>query len=584
MSTPGAYHEVAVTRAKELRLRVGLALVIAGGVWAMTHTYWSVLWYLLAIGAQFLDLALTSRLRRDPDFALTPRQEAGYLAMMAFNVGMYSSIAPYCWLTGGLEGHIFALVLPVAGLVNVALQAQSSPKILLAGSVPHAVVLMALPVISLAIGETANPVGMVFVLAAVVLYLAHLVIAVIRNLRAARALTDALSVAQAERTRALEANAAKSDFLATMSHEIRTPLNGVLGMAQAMEGDSLPRRQKDRLAVIRQSGEVLLLLLNDLLDISKIEAAKLELNDGVLNLDDLALQAQAAFAPLAAAKNVALTVTATPEVAGQWCGDTTRVRQIFYNLLSNAVKFTEAGSITASLGLHMGEVVIQVADTGPGVPSDRLPNLFERFVQADASTTRRYGGSGLGLSISRELARLMGGDISAQSVVGAGSVFTVTLPLRRRETPEHGTPAPAAPVDQQCDLRILVAEDNPTNQLVITTLLEQVGIFPTVVCDGAQAVEAWRDGRWDVILMDIQMPVMDGLTALATIRSVEAAEGRIRTPIVALTANAMDHHTAEYLAAGMDQVAAKPIQFQRLIATINAVLEPVDNAAASAAA
>ena len=584
MSKAISYHDVAVTRAKELRLRVGLALVIAGGVWATTHTYWPVLWYGLATGAQFLDLALTRRLRREPDFVPTPRQEAGYLAMMAFNVGMYSSIAPYCWLAGGLEGHIFALVLPIAGLVNVALQAQSAPKILLAGSVPHALVLLGLPVISLVTGETANPVGMVFVLAAVALYLAHLVIAVIRNFRAAKALTEALSQAQTERTRAQEANTAKSDFLATMSHEIRTPLNGVLGMAQAMAGDTLPKRQQERLAVVRQSGEVLLVLLNDLLDISRIEAAKLEITVGALDLNGLALQAQAAFTPLAAAKGVDLTVTALPEVAGQWRGDTTRVRQIFYNLLSNAVKFTEAGAITATLGARGEEVVIQVADTGPGVPPDRLPNLFERFIQADASTTRRYGGSGLGLSISRELARLMGGDISAESVVGSGSVFTVTLPLRRGEIHDDSAIKAPAQVDRQHPLRILVAEDNETNQLVISTLLRQVGIEPTIVADGAQAVDAWRNGSWDVILMDIQMPVMDGLTAVSMIRSAEAAEGLARTPIVALTANAMDHHTVEYLAAGMDDVAAKPIQFQQLIDTIYRAMEPPAEAAASAAA
>jgi len=570
-----SYHKVAVTRAKELGMRLGLALVIALGVLAITRTIWPVAWFGLILVTQLLDLALSAPMRRDPNFEPTPRQEAGYLALMASTVVVWTIIGPYCWLNGGLEGHLYALLIPASGLVHVALQAQSSPRLLWAGCTPHALSLVSLPVLSL-VGEAGvNRLAMGFVGVGAALFIIHLVIAIRRNRRATVELDRALAEARVERIRAEDASAAKSDFLATMSHEIRTPLNGVLGMVQAMGHDRLPKAQRERLDVIRQSGEVLLMLLNDLLDISRIEAAKLDLDVGVLDMARLAEQAEAAFAPLAAGKGLTLTVEADPAVMGLWRADATRVRQIVYNLLSNAVKFTERGGVTLAFGIDDGAVAIRVADTGMGVDPDQLPTLFERFIQAEASTSRRYGGSGLGLAISRELARLMGGDILAESRPGRGSVFTVRLPLTGAEP--MAAAAPHLPEESpQQDLRILVAEDNETNRLVLETLLGQLGLMPTVVADGAEAVEAWRTGRWDVVLMDVQMPVMDGIEATRAIRELEAAEGRPRTPIIALTANAMSHQAAEYVAVGMDGLAPKPIQLEQLVQAIAAALAPPD--------
>ncbi|MDB5418711.1 MAG: sensor histidine kinase [Phenylobacterium sp.] len=577
-----SYHKVAITRANELAMRLALALVIALGVWAITRTAWPAVWLGLVIGVQLLDLALTAPMRRDPDFEPTPWQEAGYLGLMALTVLVWGVIGPYCWLAGGLEGHLYALLIPASGLVHVALQAQSSPRLLWAGCTPHALYLVSLPVLSLMLESGINPVAMAFVAVGAVLFIAHLGIAIRRNGKANVELDRALTEARSERIRAEEASAAKSDFLATMSHEIRTPLNGVLGMVQAMGHDRLPKPQRARLEVIRQSGEVLLILLNDLLDISRIEAAKLELEVGVLDMGQLAALAEAAFAPLAAGKGLTLAIHADPAVLGAWRADPVRVRQIVYNLLSNAVKFTDRGGVTVAFRLQDdGALAIRVADTGPGVAADLLPTLFERFVQAEASTSRRYGGSGLGLAISRELARLMGGDIAAESEPGRGSVFTVRLPLARAEAAAALTADEAAHEAPQPDLRVLVAEDNETNQLVLRTLLGQVGLDPHMVSDGAQAVEAWRTGRWDVVLMDVQMPVMDGLAATRRIRELEAVEGRPRTPIIALTADAMSHQAAEYVAVGMDGLAPKPIQIEQLVEAINAVLEPRDAGASA---
>jgi CheY-like chemotaxis protein len=346
--------------------------------------------------------------------------------------------------------------------------------------------------------------------------------------------------------------------------------------------------------VIRQSGEVLLMLLNDLLDISKIESARLELEDGVVDIEELAGQAQAAFAPIAEAKGVRLKVWVSDWAKGARRGDPVRVRQIVYNLMANAVKFTSEGRVGLSVSANGDELVIEVTDSGAGIAPEVVPTLFERFTQADATTTRRFGGSGLGLAISRALARLMGGDITVESALGVGSTFTARLQLPPTEAPAaqpKPAPRPAArkaaakPAEPKrpapeadAGLRILAAEDNPTNRLVLQTLLEQVGLFATFAENGKQALDAWRDGRWDVILMDIQMPEMDGLAATKEIRRIEAAEGRVRTPIIALTANAMSHQVAEYNAAGMDGLAPKPIQLPQLIEALQQVLGAAEEA------
>ena len=384
------------------------------------------------------------------------------------------------------------------------------------------------------------------------------------------ALHQALDQAQA-------ANRAKSDFLATMSHEIRTPLNGVLGMAQAMQAGKLDNVQKGQLRVIQRSGETLLTILNDILDLSKIEAGKLELELTDFDLEHLARGAVAAFAPLAENKGVALALAVDPEVAGGalFNGDATRIRRLFYNLLSNAVKFTDAGEIRVTVSYAGERLRIVVADSGIGIAPEHMQILFDKFVQGDASYTRRFGGSGLGLAICRGLAELMGGTINVVSTEGQGSTFTVDLALRRAlETPPSVLPSPWPAQDNQPNVRVLAAEDNEVNGLVLKTLLHQVGIDPLIVDNGLKAVEAWEGGHWDVVLMDIQMPEMDGLSATRAIRAREAETGRSRTPIIAVTANAMTHQVREYEAAGMDDVVSKPLDAGQLFLALERALEP----------
>jgi signal transduction histidine kinase/ActR/RegA family two-component response regulator len=374
------------------------------------------------------------------------------------------------------------------------------------------------------------------------------------------------------------ANLAKSTFLATMSHEIRTPLNGVLGMAQAMAMDEIAPVQRERLEVIRRSGEALLVILNDVLDLSKIEAGKMELECAEFDIEELARGVGDLFASVAEAKACRFVLTVDPAAVGVYRGDPTRLRQILYNLVSNALKFTSAGEVNVKISGTAQGLELRIRDTGIGMSEDQIAVAFSKFQQADTSTTRRFGGTGLGLAICRELAHLMGGSISVQSRLGEGSEFTVVLPLPRARDAEasaRGAPEPnAAAVASGRPVRVLAAEDNEVNQLVLKALFQNTGIEPFVVENGVDAVAAWEAEHWDVILMDVQMPRMDGPAATRIIRERERASGRERTPIIALTANAMSHHVADYMIAGMDDFVAKPIEVGRLFAALESALQP----------
>ena len=390
-------------------------------------------------------------------------------------------------------------------------------------------------------------------------------------------LKAAMRELEAARDAANAANVLKTQFLANMSHEIRTPLNGVLAMAEVMGLGDLAPLQRERLGVIRQSGSLLLAVLNDVLDLSKIEAGKLTLVRDDFDLEPTLSATVESFAVVAQGKGLAFDMEIAEDAQGWWLGDADRLRQIVGNLISNAVKFTIQGSVTTRVELgEGGELRVVVADTGIGIAPEKLPLLFEKFTQADNSATRRFGGTGLGLAICRELTQMMGGTIVVASREGEGSTFTVELPLPRGAPVEEQVVEQAHPAEEG-ELRILAAEDNPTNQQVLAAVLGSLGIEADIVPDGKEAVDAWRSGAYDLILMDIQMPVMDGITAAKLIREAELSEGRKRIPIVALTANALTHQVDEYLAAGMDAHVAKPIEIAKLYDAIASSL----NAAAT---
>jgi signal transduction histidine kinase/CheY-like chemotaxis protein len=387
----------------------------------------------------------------------------------------------------------------------------------------------------------------------------------------------------AAKVEAERASRAKSEFLATISHEIRTPLNGILGMAQAMQAQRPAPEQMRRLRIIRSCGETLLAILNDVLDLSRIEAGQLRVEREAFDMEHVTRGAVATFGPLAEKKGLSFDFSIDRSATGRFLGDPVRLRQVLYNLVSNAVKFTHRGAVGVCVGYAEGRLTLEVADSGVGIPADKLEHIFEKFVQADGSTTRTAGGAGLGLAICRELVELMGGKIQVDSVAGRGSVFAVTLPLERLAGPQPLEPVreAALPASGTRPYAILAAEDNEVNRLVLTTLLRQEGLSVTVVGNGKEALEAWRDGSWDLVLMDIQMPVMDGVTAARHIRREEATSGRPRTPIIAVTANALPEQRAEYEQAGMDLVVTKPLEVAALFRAIDQALsgEPTASAA-----
>ncbi len=383
------------------------------------------------------------------------------------------------------------------------------------------------------------------------------------------------------RLEAEAANNAKSQFLATISHEIRTPLNGVLGMAQIMAMEVVDPVQKGRLKIIRRSGEVLLSILNDVLDLSKIEAGKLVIERIDFDLKEVLQATIHAYRPLAEEKGL-IFLADYDGIDGLYRSDPTRIRQILTNLISNALKFTESGEIQISAKISAETLCLTVRDTGVGIAPDQLTKLFAKFTQADETTTRRFGGTGLGLSICRELSSLMGGAIDVQSQEGQGSTFIASIPIIRVGDLEPSETDETTTSDTfGAGVRILAAEDNRTNQLVMRTLLEMVGYEVSIAADGAEAVSLWEKEDWDVILMDVQMPVMDGPAATREIRAREAATGRRRTPIIALTANTMTHQVEGYRADGMDGHVSKPIDAETLF---QAVIEATNQASSRQAA
>ncbi|KSB88019.1 hybrid sensor histidine kinase/response regulator [Caulobacter vibrioides] len=373
-------------------------------------------------------------------------------------------------------------------------------------------------------------------------------------------LLRSLEVRVAERTRELEkANQAKSVFLANMSHELRTPLNGVIAVGDRLAEESDPARRRELAALVASSGRLLEQVLGDILDVSKIEAGEFQLTFAPFDLETLVAGMAELHRASAEAKGLDFSWSVAPDAVGRYDGDAGRISQILSNLLGNAVKFTSVGGVDLSVE-KVGELVrFSISDTGVGFDDAVRERLFKRFVQADQSITRQFGGTGLGLSICAALAEMMGGAIDARAVVGRGATFVVDLPLQpSTESLDHDHEDDEGPVSLE-GMRVLVAEDHPGNRKVVEIVLEPFGVELTMVEDGEAALRALEARPFDAVLMDMQMPVMDGLTATRELRAREAAADADPILVIMLTANAMDEHIAAAHAAGADLHVAKPL-------------------------
>ncbi|RYF94567.1 MAG: response regulator [Caulobacteraceae bacterium] len=387
-----------------------------------------------------------------------------------------------------------------------------------------------------------------------------------------------LSEEQVSRARdaAEAASRAKSEFLANMSHEIRTPLNGVMGVAAALARTALTADQEEMVGLIRTSGQTLEAILSDLLDLARIESGKLELKAEPFALDASLRATADLFRPLAAEKGLDFDLDIDPSAEGWFEGDAVRLRQVVGNLLSNAVKFTTRGSVSLRAAVARGVLTLAVRDTGIGFDAGFKARMFERFEQADGSITRRFGGTGLGLAISSQLARTLGGDLTAEAMPGQGATFILTLPLAPASKPARLAEA-SAPMAQDRAPRVLLAEDHAVNRRVVQMLLEPAGVELICVENGAEAVEAALSQSFDLVLMDMQMPVMDGLTAIRAIRAGQAH----RTPIWALSANALPEHIRASADAGADGHLTKPISPEALFEALSLACGAAEEAVAA---
>jgi PAS domain S-box-containing protein len=374
---------------------------------------------------------------------------------------------------------------------------------------------------------------------------------------------------------AKEATDAKSQFLATMSHEIRTPMNGVLGMTELLANSPLTDEQRQLLRVLQSSGRTLLTLIDDILDFSKIEVGKLELESIPIDVQSFLADLRDTFTIQAQARGLELILSPTNDLPPTIKGDPTRLRQVFSNLIANAIKFTHQGYVVIGVkrSAEGDEYEVSVKDTGIGVSEEVQNRLFTAFTQANTSITRQYGGTGLGLVISAMLVKLMGGRIWLESELGAGSTFRFTFKASSVLGESMPAKALAAPAQDMGHLRVLLAEDHQINRLLVSKILNRVNISPDLACDGLEVLACMQRKSYDVVLMDLQMPKMDGLTATQHIR----ADALIQQPyIIALTANAFAEDKARCYAVGMNDFISKPVSIEGLVSALNRVKPPID--------
>jgi signal transduction histidine kinase/AmiR/NasT family two-component response regulator len=554
------------------RLFAGVAVLLLS-ISAIPASQLMVWLGLCAVGETLLWVATDRKLRRlKPTLARVLR-----LASSAVASTGWAAIASMWWLTDVPHGSGVAVAMICGVMLYIVRGCHRSIVHMVSVAAPLAVALVVLPFFEPTLS------GKIQALGALLLVMIFTTSSAINSWKGERRLAEATEGLLLKQREAAAANEAKSAFLANISHEIRTPLNGIVAMAHMLRNADLPPNEREAAALIAASGETLETLLSDILDTAKIDAGRLSLEETAFHAGDLVRSVSGLLRLKAEEKGISLLVEIAPELDRHYLGDPTRVRQILTNLLSNAVKFTDLGEVAILAERSpTGGQRFTVRDTGIGFDPSKRETLFQRFQQADGTITRKFGGTGLGLSISQQLAQMMGGVLACDSVPGQGSAFWLDIDLPAADPPAASNMATDDRPGLTRTLSVLVADDHPTNRRVAEMILNAAGVRTTVAEDGAQAVEAVRTQAFDLVLMDMQMPVMDGLAATRIIRSDERVRGATRLPILLLTANAQPEHIASGQAAGADGHLTKPIKPDDLLAAIaSAIATSTDDSEAS---
>lgn len=501
----------------------------------------------------------------------SPRERAGFiLASIPVN-GSWAALAGLLWTQGSDRLKIGAVAIWCGQLVFTQQYRHQPLALLILSGLAPAVCLIVFPFFFLAGSDPATQATRW----SLVLLIAVTLNVALRNRAAARRMDALTRGLREEREKALEAARAKSTFIAVTSHELRTPMNGLLGMAHALQRSNLDQAQREQVALMIKSGDSLMQLLNDVLDLSRVEVGKVELAPEPLDPRAVVADVVDAWRDAAEAKGLSLFAQFDADLPAWVSADPLRIRQVLTNLVSNAVKFTKAGHVRVLAGAERDRdgwlVRFTVSDTGPGVPPEAADRVFESFTQADETVSRSHGGAGLGLTISRALARQLGGGLTLRPNA-VGACFEFSLKAARAEPPAQAPVEDAADDEDLGRIRVLMAEDNAVNQLVVRAMLEPTGVALTIVENGQEALKAMSEGRYDCVLMDINMPVMDGITALEAIR--KGAAGASDLPVIALTASAMAGDRERFLGLGFDDHLGKPVKPMDLITAIARAINP----------
>lgn len=565
----GAYAALAQSRRKALALRLVVALLGAAVAAGFGAPRAAMAYLALVAVTQTFDAVWCARLLKRVDAqALSRFDRVVTVAGITLATAGYGLMPPILWFQGHQVTTAVAVIWFCGSLIHVVTHTHYVRPVMTAGLAGHLLIFSGLLVGSLLTGF--EPWAFVALVIACVAFGVHLQALLAHFSGISGSLMAARQDAERRGGEAERASEAKSAFLAMISHELRTPLAGVLGMAQALQATRLGRDQKQYVETIVQSGNLLLALLNEVLDFSKIEAGKLELEDTEFDLNSVISTVSQLSRSVAEDKGLSFTVDADHTAPESLVGDPIRLQQILMNLLSNAVKFTAEGSVRLEVrsGVvkdNIADLTFRVHDTGCGISTTDQARLFQAFTQADRSTSRRYGGTGLGLAIARRLARLMGGDVTVESVLGEGSVFTARI--RAVMTERRGQPRPASAhadsaaaswePSEGAVMRVLVVDDNPVNQRVAAAFLNDPGLQLQMASDGREALDQLESQRFDVVLMDVLMPGLDGLSATRELRAGGGPNAAV--PVIALTADASDETRRQCQDAGMTEVLTKPI-------------------------